>query len=54
MNYFVQNGLLTEEQYSAVTCLQQKKKIAFADAILELGYLDESKVVTYCKKVLGY
>ena len=54
MKEFISKGLITEEQYNSALAYHKKNGVSIADAVIKLGYLSETSVVKYCKKILGY
>ena len=53
IDHLIENGLLTAAQAARVLEYKNQKKVSAEIAIVELGLLDETKIVSYCKKVLG-
>jgi hypothetical protein len=54
MYYYVEKGLITEEQYQKALTYQKAKRTSFQEALINLSYIREDKVVNYCNKILGY
>jgi hypothetical protein len=53
MHIFVQQGLITEEQYRRALAYQQEKRVSFQESLIRLSYLREDKVKLYCDRMLG-
>ena len=52
IEYFIKNGMLTPNEAALAINLHKNSGTSLESAIIELGLLQEDKVITYCRKIL--
>ena len=52
MNIYVRMGLITEEEYQKALSYQQNANVSLQEALIELAFIQEDKVVQYCNSMI--
>ena len=50
---YIEKGLLSKDQCALALDMEKRLGIEFHKAVIRLGFLDENRVVKYCKSILN-
>ena len=53
MHPFIKYNLISREQFKYAQRIQNQRGGKLGEILLDLGYVNERKVVQYCEKIIG-